>query len=186
MGCAQPAWFGAVPRIPAREVAEFKESDPTSLSLFVDLALLNRLVRSLPRNSLPDHPPTQPAQTHTHTHTHTQTNSQTDAESQISPCTATSPPAPRPPAPRIKRLTSHSGGQKKRLAPPHSDILYTTVSAMFLLFQRFQRARGRKGKKREDDRKERKEVLSSEKSEEANLQRTFRSRVLYQTPVDTV
>ena len=67
---AQPACFRAFPRIPTREVAKFKESDPTSLSLFVDLALLNRLVRSLPRNSLPDHPPN-PVRTSKHTHKQT-------------------------------------------------------------------------------------------------------------------
>ena len=45
-----------LPRIPASGLAEVKESDPTSLSLFIDLALLNRFVRSLPRNGHPTKP----------------------------------------------------------------------------------------------------------------------------------
>ena len=58
---------------------EIKESDPTSMDENVDLALLNRLVGSLPRNSHPAHPPNQSGQAHKHTHR------QTDAEPGISP-----------------------------------------------------------------------------------------------------
>ena len=58
----------------AAPTPKIKESDPTSLSLFVDLALLNRLVRSLPRNSLPDHPPN-PVRTSRQTNKQEQTRS---------------------------------------------------------------------------------------------------------------
>ena len=105
LGRAESHFFAVCQHKRAIQTLKIKESDLTSTDENVDLALLNRLVRSLPRNSLPDHPPTQPGQTHRQTHR------QTDAELGNSPFTATSPPTPRPPARTLKRLTSRSGGK---------------------------------------------------------------------------
>ena len=92
---------------------KIKESDPTLLSLFVDLALLNRLVRSLPRNSLPDHPPTQPGQTHTQTNK--QTNRRGAAEQPLHGHVAS---RPAPTHTQDKEIDIPFRGAKKTPAPP--------------------------------------------------------------------
>ena len=73
----------------AARTPKIKESDPTSMDENVDLALLNRLVRSLPRNSHPAPPPNPPNPERTNRQTHTQT----DAEPGNSPRAAITKPA---------------------------------------------------------------------------------------------